>query len=141
IDGVTGMIRWHWKPSNTGVLANYGVNATRGVAYCDGKVFLLTLDMQIVSLDANDGTLVKAVPISDAVPGAQAQYSYSETQAPVCFKNTIVIGASGSDYGVRGFVMAYRPDLSAAWSSPYWIIPPDGTGWASRRPHHARRTP
>ncbi len=131
IQGGTGKELWEWKPSNTGVFANYGVNANRGVAYCDGKVFLLTLDMQIVSLDASTGKLVKEVPISDAVPGASAQYSYSETQAPICWDNTLVIGASGSDYGVRGFVMAYTTNLTAAWSSPYWIIPPDSTEWRS----------
>jgi alcohol dehydrogenase (cytochrome c) len=129
VNGGSGKMLWKWKPSNTGVFANYGVNANRGVAYCDGKVFLLTLDMNIVSLDAATGKLVKEVPISDSVSGADAQYSYSETQAPICFKNTLIIGASGSDYGVRGFAMAYRTDLSAAWSSPYWIIPPDGEGW------------
>ena len=129
VDGGSGKVLWKWKPSNTGVFANYGVNANRGVAYCDGKVFLLTLDMHIVSLDASSGKLVKDVAISDSVPGADAQYSYSETQAPICFNNTLVIGASGSDYGVRGFTMAYRTDLSAAWSSPYWIIPPDGESW------------
>ncbi len=135
VDGGSGKVLWHWKPADTGVFSNYGVNANRGVAYCDGRVYLLTLDMQIVSLDANSGKLVKQVAISDAVPGAQAQYSYSETQAPICFKNTLVIGASGSDYGVRGFVMAYRPDLTAAWSSPYWIIPPDGTDWRKLGPY------
>jgi hypothetical protein len=49
--------------------------------------------------------------------------------APICFNNILLIGASGSDYGVRGFAMAYKTDLSAAWSSPYWIIPPDGEDW------------
>jgi alcohol dehydrogenase (cytochrome c) len=131
IAGGSGKELWEWKPDDTGVFANYGVNANRGVAYCAGKVFLLTLDMKIVSLDAATGKLVKEVPISDAVPGASAQYSYSETQAPICYDNTLVIGASGSDYGVRGFVMAYTPDLNAAWSSPYWIIPPDSTEWRS----------
>ena len=129
VDGGSGKVLWEWKPDNTGIFSNYGVNANRGVAYCDGKVFLLTLDMKIVSLDAATGKLVKEVSISDSVPGADAQYSYSETQAPICFDNTLIIGASGSDYGVRGFAMAYRTDLSAAWSSPYWIIPPDAENW------------
>ena len=129
IDGGSGKELWEWKPSNTGIFANYGVNANRGVALCDGKVFLLTLDMNIVSLDAATGKLVKEVPISASVPGADAQYSYSETQAPICFKNLLIVGASGSDYGVRGFAMAYNTDLSAAWSSPYWIVPPDGESW------------
>jgi alcohol dehydrogenase (cytochrome c) len=128
-DGGSGKELWRWKPENTGVFANYGVNANRGVAYCDGKVFVLTLDMKVVSLDAASGKLVKQVAISDSVPGASTQYSYSETQAPICFDNILVFGASGSDYGVRGFTMALKSDLTAAWSSPYWIIPPDGEDW------------
>jgi PQQ-dependent dehydrogenase (methanol/ethanol family) len=131
VDGSNGKVLWHWKPADTGVFANYGVNTNRGVAYCDGKVFVLTLDMQIVALDAASGHLVKEVPIDAAVPGADAQYSYSETQAPICFRNILVIGASGSDYGVRGFTMAYHTDLTPAWSSPFWTIPPDGEGWRS----------
>src|SRR5262249_21101333 len=129
IDGGSGKVRWKWRPSETGLFANYGVNANRGVAYCDGKIFLLTLDMQIVSLDASTGKLVKTVAISDAVPGATTQNSYSETQAPVCWNGVVVVGAAGSDFGVRGFVMGYTTDLAAAWPSPYWIIPPDQTGW------------
>ena len=132
VDGGSGKVLWEWKPSNLGVFANYGVNANRGVAVCDGRVFLLTLDMNIVALNASNGKLEQEVPISASVPGADAQYSYSETEAPICFDNILVIGASGSDYGVRGFAMAYNAgDLSAAWSSPYWIIPPDGTDWRS----------
>jgi glucose dehydrogenase len=80
------------------VFANYGVNANRGVAVCDGKVFLLTLDMRIVSLDQKTGKQIANVSISDAVAGAQPQFGYSETQAPICYRNTVVIGASGSDW-------------------------------------------
>ncbi len=131
IDGGDGKEIWEFKPSNTGVFANYGVNANRGVAYCDGNLYLLTLDMRIDAINPSTGKLVNEVAISDAVPGALAQYSYSETQAPICYKNTLIIGASGSDYGVRGFVMAYHADLTAAWSSPYWIVPPDDQEWRS----------
>ena len=43
--------------------------------------------------------------------GRVPNYGYSETSAPVCAGGRIVIGAAGSEYGVRGFVMAYTPDL------------------------------
>jgi alcohol dehydrogenase (cytochrome c) len=129
VDGGSGRVLWHYKPANTALYSNFGVNANRGVAYCDGKVFLLTLDMHIVSLDAHDGKVVKDVAISDTVPGASIEFNYSETMAPICFRNTLVVGASGSDYGVRGFVMAYHSDLTPAWPSPYWTIPPDGMAW------------
>jgi PQQ-dependent dehydrogenase (methanol/ethanol family) len=131
VDGGSGKVLWQYKPSDTGIFKNYGVNTNRGLAYCDGKLFMLTLDMRIVSLDPRTGALIKQVAISDAVPGAKVEYGYSETQAPICFRNHLIFGASGSDYGVRGFLMAYNPDLTPAWSSPYWIVPPDGQEWRS----------
>ena len=132
IDGGSGKVLWRFKPSGTGVFRNYGVNTNRGLAYCDGKLFLLTLDMRIISLDPRTGKLVKEVAISDAVPDARVEFSYSETQAPICYENRLIFGASGSDYGVRGFLMAYNPDLTPAWPSPYWTIPPDGVEWRSQ---------
>jgi len=129
VDGGSGKVLWHYRPSDTGIFQNFGVTANRGVAYCDGKVFLLTLDMRIVSLDARTGKVAGEVPIFDAVPDAKVEFGYSETEAPVCYKDILLIGASGSDYGVRGFVMAYKPDLTPAWSNPYWTIPPEGQDW------------
>jgi PQQ-dependent dehydrogenase (methanol/ethanol family) len=135
IDGATGKPLWEYTPSDTAIFANYGVNANRGVAYCDGNVYLLTLDMRIVAIDASNGKLVREVPISDAVPGATVQNGYSETAAPICYDGILIAGASGSDYSARGFVMAWKAvDLSPAWSSPYWIIPPDGREWRSAGP-------
>ena len=129
VDGSSGKVLWHYKPTDTGEFKNYGINANRGVAYCDDKLFLLTLDMRIVSLDPKTGKLIKQVEISDAVPDAKVEFGYSETQAPICYKDTLLLGASGSDYGVRGFVMAYKPDLTPAWANPFWTIPPEGQGW------------
>jgi alcohol dehydrogenase (cytochrome c) len=129
VDGGSGKVLWHYKPRDTGIFQNFGVIANRGVAYCDAKLFLLTLDMHIVSLDPRTGQVIADKPISEAVPDARVEFGYSETQAPICYGNIVLIGASGSDYGVRGFVMAYRTDLTPAWSSPYWTIPPEGQGW------------
>jgi PQQ-dependent dehydrogenase (methanol/ethanol family) len=129
VDGGSGKVLWQYKPDATGIFHNYGVNANRGLAYCAGRLFLLTLDMRVISIDPRTGKLVKQVAISDAVPDAKVEYGYSETQAPICYGNRLIFGASGSDFGVRGFIMAYTPDLEPAWSSPYWIIPPDGKEW------------
>jgi alcohol dehydrogenase (cytochrome c) len=129
VDGQSGKALWHFKPSDSVIFRNYGINANRGVAYCDGKLFLLTLDMRIISIDPGNGKLIKEVRIADAVPDATTEFGYSETQAPICAKNVLLVGAAGTDYGVRGFFMAYRTDLTPAWSSPYWIIPPELEGW------------
>lgn len=131
IDGRSGKELWEFVPSGTAIFKNYGVNANRGLAYCDGKLFMATLDMRLISINPRDGKQIKSVKISDAVPGAKPEFGYSETQAPICYKNLVLIGAAGSDYGVRGFEEAYHSDLTPAWSTPYWTIPPWGTQWRS----------
>jgi alcohol dehydrogenase (cytochrome c) len=129
IDAVTGKVKWRWTPNNVAVFKNFGIVANRGVALCDGHVFVLTLDMTIVSLDAATGRLQRQVPIARAVPGASSNYGYSETSAPICANHRVIMGAAGSEYGVRGFVMAYDTDLDPAWPNPFWTIPPAGTEW------------
>ncbi len=132
VNGTTGALIWHYAPDNVATFKNFGIVANRGLAYCDGKLFLLTLDMTLVSLDPLSGSQIGRVPIGRAVSGAYPTYGYSETSAPICVNNTVVIGAAGSDYGVRGFVMAYHTDLTPAWANPFWTIPPSGTEWRSK---------
>jgi len=132
VNGVTGATIWHYAPDNVATFKNYGIVANRGVAYCDGKLFLLTLDMTLVSLDPATGAQLGRVAIGHAVSGAYPTYGYSETSAPICVNHIVVIGAAGSDYGVRGFVMAYHTDLTPAWANPFWTIPPSGTEWRSK---------
>ena len=137
LNATTGAVKWRWQPDNVAVFRNFGIVANRGVALCDGHVFLLTLDMTIVSLDPATGQLEQRVPIAKAVPGASSSYGYSETSAPICANHRLIVGAAGSEYGVRGFVMAYHTDLTPAWPNPFWTIPPGGHVVAALR--HARR--
>jgi alcohol dehydrogenase (cytochrome c) len=129
IRATTGKVIWRFQPADVAVFRNFGIVANRGVAFCDGRIFSLTLDMHVNALDPRTGKLLKRVAISDAVPGAASNYGYSETSAPVCANHVLVVGAAGSEYGVRGFVMGYKADLTPAWANPYWTIPPAGEGW------------
>src|SRR3954468_5349254 len=130
LDATTGRVKWRWTPDDVAVFRNFGIVANRGVALCDGHVFVLTLDMTIAQLNPANGNLQRRVPIAKAVPGAAANAGYSETSAPICAAHRRIIGAAGSEYGGRGFVMAYRTnDLSPAWPNPFWTIPPAGTEW------------
>ncbi len=129
VQATTGKVVWRFQPPNVALFKNFGIVANRGLAYCDGKLFLTTLDMHIDALSPADGHLIKSVPISAAVPGAASNLGYSETSAPVCANHVLVVGAAGSEYGVRGFVMGYHTDLTPAWANPYWTIPPEQTEW------------
>jgi alcohol dehydrogenase (cytochrome c) len=130
LDATTGKVIWKWYPDQVAVFNKAGIVANRGVAVCDGKVFVLNIDMTITMLNQQTGDVMKRVPISSAVPGAATRYGYTETSAPICANHRVVTGAAGSEYGVRGFVMAFKTsDLSPAWANPVWSIPPSGTGW------------
>lgn len=129
----SGTVLWHWKADDSAVFNNFGIRANRGGAYCDGKLFMLTLDMTVVEIDPSNGQLIRRVPIASGVPGASANVGYSETSAPMCADHKVIFGAAGSEYGVRGFVMAFRTsDLKPAWPNPFWTIPPQLTGWRKR---------
>ena len=129
LDGATGRVIWQYKPRNSAVFKNFGIVANRGLAYCGGKLFVTQLDMKIVALRPSDGEVVGTVSITQDVPNASANYGYSETSAPICANGRLVVGAAGSEYGIRGFVMAYTTDLKPAWPGPFWTIPPDRQSW------------
>src|SRR5205823_14808240 len=67
LDATTGAKKWSWSPPNIAVFNKAGIVANRGVAVCDGKVFLLTIDLAIIALDQNTGNLLQRMPISRAV--------------------------------------------------------------------------
>ncbi len=132
LDGATGKVLWHFKPANSGLFKNFGIVANRGLAYCNGALFLLTLDMHLNKLNPKTGALEGRVAIGNAVPGAASNYGYSETSAPICAGNRVIAGAAGSEYGVRGYVMAWTTDLRPAWPNPVWTIPPERQSWRSQ---------
>ena len=129
IDGATGKILWQRKPPNSALFKNFGIVANRGLSYCGGKLFILQLDMKLVSIDPKDGSVLGEVALSQDIPNATANYGYSETSTPICANNRLVFGAAGSERGNRGFVMAYTTNLKPAWPTPFWTIPPDLQSW------------
>src|SRR3954468_10616534 len=73
----------------------------RGVAYAEGKVFLQQADSTLVALDAKTGKVVWSVKNGDPKVGAV------NTNAPHIFKDKVITGISGGEWGVRGFINAY----------------------------------
>jgi len=82
----------------------------RGVSYGDGKIFLHQADATLVALDAKTGAVVWSVKDADPSKGATG------TDAPFVFKDKVLIGVSGGEFGVRGYVAAYNvKDGKLAW--------------------------
>jgi len=74
----------------------------RGLAYGDGKIFKTQLDGTVVALDAKTGAEVWKMENSDPSVGSTL------TQAPLVVEDLLVVGSSGAELGVRGYVTAYR---------------------------------
>src|SRR3954449_5546215 len=73
----------------------------RGLAYAENKVFLQQADSTLVALDAKTGKVVWSVKNGDPSVGAV------NTNAPHVFKDKVITGISGGEWGVRGFLAAY----------------------------------
>ncbi len=90
----------------------------RGVAYAEGKVLLQQADSTLVALDAKTGKLVWSVKNGDPKIGAV------NTNAPHVFKDKVITGISGGEWGVRGFIAAYNlSDGKLAWKG--YSVGPD----------------
>ena len=73
----------------------------RGVAYGDGKIIVDALDGQVIALNAENGHVVWNAKNSDAEAGQTL------TAAPLVVKDKVIVGVSGGEYGVRGYLTAY----------------------------------
>jgi len=93
----------------------------RGVAVGYGKVYAVTLDDNLIALDATTGKIAWQKSIADPTSG------YSETMAPQIYKGTVFVGSAGGEWGIRGFVAAYDANTGAQkWR--WWSTDPKTYG-------------
>ena len=104
LDARTGRPIWMYQRQLPGDIRPCCGRVNRGLAILGGKVFLGTLDAHVIALDAKTGNVIWDVTAADYRVG------HSFTVAPLAVKNLIVIGISGGEYGVRGFIDAYDAD-------------------------------
>jgi quinohemoprotein ethanol dehydrogenase len=123
LDAQTGRRLWAFDPKvpgETGVRGCCDV-VNRGAAYYDGKVFVGTFDGRLIALDAKDGRqLWSVVTVDQGKP-------YTITGAPRVFRDKVVIGNGGAEYGVRGYVTAYDVNNGRlVWR--FYTVPGDPNG-------------
>jgi alcohol dehydrogenase (cytochrome c) len=128
LDARTGRELWHYhRPVSSGLLDDAAAHKNRGVAVWRNSVFIETDDAHLLSLDARSGGLLWDVAYADKTK------HYGATSAPLVVKDTVVVGTSGGDSGVRGFVAGY----DAATGKPrwrFWTIPGPGEFGSSSWP-------
>lgn len=112
-----GKILWKYEPKQDPnvipIMCCDTVN--RGVAYGDGKIILNQADTTVVALDAKTGKVVWSVKNGDQTNGGKGE---SGTSAPVVIKDKVLVGVSGAEFGVRGWIAAYNlSDGKLAWKA------------------------
>ena len=102
LDPKSGRPVWSYVRPMPSDLRLIGFPATnRGVALLDGLVYAGSLDGALIALDAQTGAVRWEVKVADNGTG------HSITAAPLAIKDKIIIGVSGGEAGIRGFVDAY----------------------------------
>jgi alcohol dehydrogenase (cytochrome c) len=128
LDARTGRVLWHHqRPISSGLLDDAAAHKNRGVAVWQHSVYVETDDAHLLSLDARSGAVLWDVPYAD-----KAKH-YGATSAPLVVKGSVIVGTSGGDSGVRGFIAAYdvvTGDLK--WR--LWTIPGPGEFGSSSWP-------
>jgi len=107
-----GAIKWQYKPTQSYdevVPVMCCDNVNRGLAYGDGKIFLNQADTTLVALDINTGQLIWSDKRDDSNRGA------TSTGAAFVMKDKVLVGISGSEFGIRGYVQAYGLDGKRLW--------------------------
>jgi quinohemoprotein ethanol dehydrogenase len=113
VDAVSGKQLWKYDPEvwkHDPEKMHYTLPANRGVAYADGRIFVGTVDGRLIALEAKTGHELWSVATTQ--PGSMQTI----TAAPRVFRDKVLIGQGGSDFGARGFVAAY----DTATGKPVW---------------------
>jgi quinohemoprotein ethanol dehydrogenase len=136
LDTRSGKILWTYDPEvpkQTGLKACCDV-VNRGIAMYKGNIFAGTLDGRLVSIKASTGKLNWSVITVDTAR------AYTITGAPRVYDGKVIIGNSGADLGVRGYVTAYdAEDGKEAWR--FWTVPGDPKkGFESKAMEDAAKT-
>lgn len=102
LDVRTGRRLWTYKPNMPSKLIHHGFPlVNRGVAVLNDMVYVGTMDAHLIALDAKSGKERWKVKL------AENKLGYAITVAPLALDGKIIIGISGGEAGIRGFLDAY----------------------------------
>ena len=100
-----------WRFDSKPLAASQGVACcdlvNRGAAYADGLVFFNTLDNRTVAVNASTGEAKWITQLGDINRGE------TMTMAPLVVKGRVLVGNSGGEFGVRGWLAALEASSGA----------------------------
>ncbi len=120
LDARTGRPFWRYQRQLPTDLTYGNVSpVNRGFGLLGDRLFMLTLDAHLVSLNAKTGTVLWDSVLADYKIG------YAATGAPLVVKDKVIVGISGGDFPTRGFIDAYDPKTGARlWR--FYTVPGPG---------------
>ena len=124
IDVRSGRPVWTYTPSippDVIVIGSPPVN--RGVAILDDTVYFGTVNGHLIALDARSGGVRWDVTVQDNKSG------YYLTLAPLALDGKVIVGVSGAETGIRGFVDAYDSKSGKLLWRTYTIPAPGEPGF------------
>ncbi|HEX7005278.1 MAG TPA: PQQ-dependent dehydrogenase, methanol/ethanol family [Trueperaceae bacterium] len=118
LDAVTGELFWEFQrelPDD--LLQLHPTN--RGIGFWQDKVFVATTDTHLIALEATTGEVVWDVVVED--PGR----GYYITLAPLVVDGIVMVGVSGGELGIRGFIEAFDAETGdSVWKT--YTVPGEG---------------
>lgn len=120
LDARTGEPIWSYARQRTpGVVGDASLASNRGLAILGDKLFMVTDDAHLIALNRTTGR-----PVWEAVMPDKPMH-YGGTVAPLVVKDMVIAGVAGGDWGIRGFLSAYRAsDGKLLWRR--WTVPAKG---------------
>lgn len=115
-----GEVLWHYtRPISSGLVDDASGHISRGVALWGDRLYMETDNAHLLCLDARTGRLIWDVAY------ATENKNYGATSAPLAIRGKILVGTSGGDDGVRGFILAFDAVTGKiVWKC--WTIPGPG---------------
>jgi alcohol dehydrogenase (cytochrome c) len=121
LDARTGSLLWRYRnPPPPDVIQLHPT--TRGVALFGDKVFFARAEAVLVALDARTGKEVWSTEVENNRNG------YYISMAPLVADGKVIVGTSGGELGVRGFIAAYDPDTGAQLWKVFTVPAPGEPG-------------
>jgi alcohol dehydrogenase (cytochrome c) len=101
LNAVTGRQLWIYNHKPVADARNCCGQETRGLAILGDKIFLATLDAQMIAINAKTGKEIWKTQVADP------KEKYSFTHAPLVIKDKVIEGTAGGEFGIRGFIAAF----------------------------------
>jgi putative heme-binding domain-containing protein len=120
LDALTGRSIWRYsRPRTPGLVGDAALGTNRGAAILGDKIFMVTDNAHLIALNRTTGALVWETVMPD-----EPQH-YGSTVAPLVVKDMVIAGVSGGDWGIRGFLAAYKASTGErVWR--FWTVPSKG---------------